>query len=122
MKGKFCLVAAIGVMAIADAGQAQGPAGYVGGKVIENPATAAATQTADTSDQATTKRIRASIAADKKLSADARKVQIVTMNGRVTLSGAVRSDDEKSSLAAKATAVAGDGNVEDQVNVVPAKS
>jgi osmotically-inducible protein OsmY len=115
-------IAAVAVLVAAPA-FAQGPAGYIGnGRVAENPGSTATAQTTDTADQATTKKIRASIAADKNLSADARKVQIVTLNGHVTVTGAVRSADEKSSVLAKAAAVAGSGNVDSQLNVVQAKS
>jgi len=115
--------AVFGFVALTGSVQAQGPAGYVGNGHVVTPGTAAEVQQpAESSDQATTKKIRASIAADKTLSADARKVQIVTTDGKVTLSGAVHSDDEKSAVMAKAAAVAGDGNVDNQLNIVPAKS
>jgi osmotically-inducible protein OsmY len=121
-----CLAASavLGLIAFAGSALAQGPAGYVGNGRVESPTAtvASSTMTAGSSDQATTKAIRASIAADKTLSADARKVKIVTTGGRVTLSGAVLSDDEKSAVGAKATAIAGSGNVVNQINVAPAKS
>jgi osmotically-inducible protein OsmY len=48
-------------------------------------------------------------------------VKIITQNGQVTLKGPVRSDDEKKALEAKAAEVVGAGNVNDQLNVTPAR-
>jgi hyperosmotically inducible periplasmic protein len=40
----------------------------------------------------------------------------------VTLKGPVRSDDEKAGIEAKAVAIAGEGNVTNQLKVAPPKS
>jgi hyperosmotically inducible periplasmic protein len=69
------------------------------------------------SDRDITQQIRKSIVKDKSLSTYAHNVKIITQNGQVTLKGPVRSDDEKRALEAKATEVAGAGNVNDQLNV-----
>jgi hyperosmotically inducible protein len=66
-----------------------------------------------------TKQIRQSIVADKSLSTYAHNVKIITQDGRVTLKGPVRSEDEKQSVAAKATAVAGDNKVTDDLSIKP---
>jgi hyperosmotically inducible protein len=73
------------------------------------------------SDSAITQKIRTAIHNDKSLSTYAHNVKIITQGGKVTLKGPVRSDDEKSNIAMKAAAVAGDGNVDDQLSIVPPK-
>jgi hyperosmotically inducible protein len=78
-------------------------------------------QKANPSDREITRNIRASIHKDKTLSTYAHNVKIITQGGKVTLKGPVRSDDEKANIAAKAIAVAGDGNVDNQLDVVPPK-
>lgn len=72
-------------------------------------------------DREITRNIRASIHKDKTLSTYAHNVKIITQGGKVTLKGPVRSDEEKANIAAKATAVAGDGNVDNQLDIVPPK-
>ena len=74
------------------------------------------------SDRDITQQIRQSIAKDKSLSTYAHNVKVVTQNGQVTLKGPVRSDDEKSAIEAKATEIAGQGNVTNQLTVAPPKS
>ncbi len=74
-------------------------------------------QKANPSDREITRNIRASIHKDKSLSTYAHNVKIIAQNGKVTLKGPVRSEGEKTNIAAKATAVAGDGNVDNQLDV-----
>jgi hyperosmotically inducible periplasmic protein len=62
-------------------------------------------------------RIRRSVDKDKSLSTDAHNVKIVARNGQVTLSGPVKSDAEKQAVEQKATAIAGAGNVTDDLTV-----
>jgi hyperosmotically inducible protein len=78
-------------------------------------------QKVNPSDREITRNIRASVHKDKSLSTYAHNVKIITQGGKVTLKGPVRSDAEKANIAAKAIAVAGDGNVDNQLDVVPAK-
>ena len=52
-----------------------------------------------------------------KLQATAKNIKVITDNGRVTLRGPVRSDQEKTLIAAKAQKIAGEGNVDDQLDV-----
>jgi osmotically-inducible protein OsmY len=85
-------------------------------------ATTADQQKMNPSDRAITQKIRAEIMKDKSLSTYAHNVKIVTQDGKVTLKGPVRTSDEKSSIEAKASAVAGDGNVTSQIEIVPPKS
>ncbi len=65
--------------------------------------------------------IRKAIVGDKTLSTYAHNVKIVTRGGMVTLKGPVRTDEEKSSVEAKAKEVAGADKVTSQVTVAPAK-
>ena len=66
-----------------------------------------------------TREIRRSLTNDKSLSTYAHNVKIITQQGKVTLKGPVRSDDEKNAVEAKAVQVAGPANVNDQMTVVP---
>jgi|ERR1700683_1898004 len=70
-------------------------------------------------DRELTRKIRRAIVADKSLSTYAHNVKIISQDGKVTLKGPVRSDDEKNSIVAKATEIAGDGNVTDQIEIAP---
>jgi hyperosmotically inducible protein len=72
-------------------------------------------------DRDITKKIRMAIHNDKSLSTYAHNIKIISRDGKVTLRGPVRSEDEKNNIAAKAAAVAGDGNVDSQLDVVPPK-
>ena len=57
--------------------------------------------------------------ADKSLSSYAHNVKVITTNGSVTLKGPVRTDEEKSAIEAKATEVAGAGNVTSELTIAP---
>jgi hyperosmotically inducible periplasmic protein len=72
-------------------------------------------------DRAITQKIRKAIHEDTTLSTYAHNIKIITQDGKVTLRGPVRSEDEKTSIEAKAVAVAGQGNVTNQLEVAPAK-
>lgn len=72
-------------------------------------------------DREITKKIRQAVHNDKSLSTYAHNVKIITQGGKVTLRGPVRSEEEKTNIAAKATAVAGDGNVDNQLEIAPQK-
>jgi hyperosmotically inducible periplasmic protein len=72
-------------------------------------------------DRAITQKIRAAIHDDKSLSTYAHNVKIISQNGKVTLRGPVRSQDEKANIEAKALIVAGDGNVDNELEIVPQK-
>jgi len=70
------------------------------------------------SDRELTRDIRRSIMADKSLSSYAHNVKIISQNGTVTVKGPVKSEDEKTSVIAKAVAIAGSADkVTDQVSV-----
>jgi hyperosmotically inducible protein len=78
-------------------------------------------QKMNTSDRAITQKIRKAVIADKSLSTYAHNVKIVAQDGKVTLRGPVRSDDEKRNVEAKAAAVVGEGNVTSQIEIAPSK-
>jgi osmotically-inducible protein OsmY len=73
-------------------------------------------------DRELTRKIRQSLLKDKTLSTYAHNVKVIAQGGQVTLKGPVRSDDEKQSVEAKATEVAGSGHVTNQMSVAPAHS
>lgn len=79
-------------------------------------------QKMNATDRDLAKRIRASIVDDKSLSTYAHNIKIVAQDGKVTLKGPVRSEEEKSTVEAKAAEVAGAGNVVNQLEVAPPKS
>jgi hyperosmotically inducible periplasmic protein len=73
------------------------------------------------SDRAITQKIRKAVHEDKSLSTYAHNIKIITQDGKVTLRGPVRSEDEKNNLQAKAVEVAGQDNVTNQLEVAPSK-
>lgn len=73
-------------------------------------------------DQELTRKIRTAITGDKSLSTYAHNVKIITREGKVTLKGPVRSEEEKRTVLGKAIAIAGEGNVTDDTEVAPPKS
>jgi osmotically-inducible protein OsmY len=72
-------------------------------------------------DRALTQQVRKAIMQDKSLSTYAHNVKVVSQNGQVTLSGPVRSDEEKQAIVQKAAGVAGQDHVVDQISVAPPK-
>jgi osmotically-inducible protein OsmY len=73
------------------------------------------------SDRTITQQIRKVIHHDRKLSPYGRNIKIFIQDGKVTLRGPVRSEEEKGNLEAKAASVAGQKNVTNQLEVAPAK-
>jgi len=73
------------------------------------------------SDVQITADIRKAIVGDSALSTYAHNVKIVTKHGAVTLKGPVRSDEEKTSVEAKAKEVAGADKVTSKITVAPDK-
>jgi len=71
------------------------------------------------SDRTLTQQVRKAIMQDKSMSTYAHNVKVVTQNGQVTLSGPVRTDEEKQAVAQKAAEVAGQDHVVDQISVAP---
>ena len=70
-----------------------------------------------TADRSIMSKIRKAVVADNTLSTSAHNDKIISKNGKVTLKGPVQSDQEKMSIEAKATEVAGNGNVVDKLTV-----
>ena len=84
-------------------------------------ATTADQQKENDGDREITQKIRRALMDDKSLSTYAHNVKVVTQEGQVTLKGPVRSEDEKKTVEAKATEVAGAGQVINQLSIAPAK-
>jgi hyperosmotically inducible protein len=78
-------------------------------------------QKENASDRTLTQKIRRALMQDKRLSRYAHNVKVITQGGQVTLKGPVRSEEEKQSVEAKATEVAGTGHVINQMSVAAAK-
>ena len=72
-------------------------------------------------DRALTQKIRKAIHRDKGISIYGRNIKIFMQNGKVTLRGLVRSEQEKDNLQAKAAAASGEENVTNQLEVAPSK-
>ena len=72
-------------------------------------------------DISLTAKIRQRVLDEKDLSVDARNAKIVTADGKVTLRGPVNSTEERETLARIALEVAGEGNVDNQLEVAVAK-
>jgi len=72
-------------------------------------------------DREITQKIRRALVDDKSLSTYAHNVKVVAQDGQVTLKGPVRSEDERKTIEAKATEVAGVGRVINQLSIAPAK-
>jgi hyperosmotically inducible periplasmic protein len=71
------------------------------------------------SDREITRRIRQSLVKDESLSTYAHNVKIITRDGQVTLKGPVRSENEKQTIEVKATEVAGENKVTNQLDIEP---
>jgi osmotically-inducible protein OsmY len=87
----------------------------------DQPAPTADDQKMNAADREITQKIRKSIHQDTSLSTYAHNIKIISQNGKVTLRGPVRSEDDKRNLQAKAVAVAGDGNVTNLLEIAPSK-
>jgi hypothetical protein len=82
--------------------------------------TGAAPATADQGgggDTDITAAIRRAVVDDKTLSAGAKNVKVITVSGKVTLRGQVKSDEEKASIEAMAKSTAGVSGVDNQLQV-----
>jgi len=64
-----------------------------------------------------TQNIRKAVMSDSNYSMTAKNIKIITVDGKVTLRGPVNSDGEKSGIYALAKNIAGDGNVDNQLEV-----
>jgi hyperosmotically inducible periplasmic protein len=71
----------------------------------------------DSADVETTRKIRRALMDDKSLSTTAKNVKVITVDGKVTLRGPVKSEQEKIAVADQAQRIAGPGKVNDQLEV-----
>ena len=90
-------------------------------KANKDRGTTADQQKEKKSDREITRQIRKAVVADKSLSSYAHNVKIITTNGTVTLRGPVRTEDEKSSIEAKAKAIAGVNDVKNELTIAAKK-
>ena len=74
-------------------------------------------QSENDADRAITQAIRQNIVADSSLSANAKNVKIITVDGTVTLRGPVKSEKEKAYIVAQAQQIAGVKRVDDQLEI-----
>jgi hyperosmotically inducible protein len=72
-------------------------------------------------DRDLTQKIRRSVMDDKTLSTYAHNVKIIAQDGRITLKGPVRTEQEKKTIEAKAVEVAGAGRVTNEISIAPEK-
>jgi len=72
-------------------------------------------------DRELMQKIRRSLMDDKSLSTYAHNIKIVAQNGKVTLKGPVRSDEEERVIVQKATEVAGSKNITNEITIKPEK-
>jgi osmotically-inducible protein OsmY len=86
-------------------------------KVNKDQGVTADKQKEATSDRELAQKVRKAIVADKSLSTYAHNVKVVVQDGKVTLRGPVRSDEERHAVESKATEIAGTGNVTNDLSV-----
>ena len=68
-------------------------------------------------DRKITQEIRQAVMKDGSLSFSAKNVKIITINGKVTLRGPVKSAEERAAIESAATKVAGAGRVDSQLEI-----
>jgi len=68
-------------------------------------------------DLEVTQKIRQAIMEIESLSQTAKNVKVITADEKVTLRGPVKSEEEKRQIVSAATAIAGPGKVDDQLEV-----
>jgi len=68
-------------------------------------------------DRSITTQIRQAVMRDRSLSFTAKNVKIVTINGRVTLRGAVKTEAERAAVESAARKIAGSTQVDSQLEV-----
>jgi hyperosmotically inducible periplasmic protein len=68
-------------------------------------------------DREISRQIRRAIVANDQLSADAKNIKVITVNGKVTLRGPVESAQEQQTLAGLAKGVSGVSSVDNQLEL-----
>lgn len=74
-------------------------------------------QSNDPADLLMTQRIRQALVAQASLSADAKNLIVITIQGRVTLRGAVENEEEKVRVENMVRTMAGDANTVSQIEI-----
>jgi len=90
------------------------------GKNVRDRSDAAVTpmdQSENEADRTLTQRIRQAVVADDSLSTNAKNVKIIIQNGAVTLRGPVKNEDERKKIVSKAQQLAGEKNVNNQLEI-----
>ena len=72
-------------------------------------------------DRQTSRQIRSAIVKDKTLSTYSHNIKIITQNGKVTLKGPVRSDEEKVEYRSQGRRDSGADNVTNMLTVAPSE-
>ncbi len=78
-------------------------------------------QKSNLSDTEITARIRQEIMKEKNFSTYAQNIKIITIDGKVTLKGPVRTMNEQNSILKHARTVAGASNVVSEIAITPEK-
>lgn len=90
------------------------------GKNVRDRSDAAVTpfdQSENEADRTLTQRIRQAVVDDDSLSTNAKNVKIISQNGAVTLRGPVKNEEERKKVVAKAQQIAGEKNVDNQLEI-----
>lgn len=74
-------------------------------------------QSESEADRTITQNVRQAVTADDSISTNGKNVKIVTVDGTVTLRGPVKSEQEKTNIAAKAQQIAGVKKVDNQLEI-----
>jgi len=68
-------------------------------------------------DVEVTRRIRRALTSNDQLSTDAKNIKVVTQNGKVTLRGPVKTEEERRTIASVAQQQAGTATIDNQLEV-----
>ena len=117
----FAVVAALFVPLVSAGAQTPPDNTKVNTRDRSKGAVTADQQKESTADREITRRIRRALMDDKTLSTYAHNVKVIAQDGQVTLKGPVRTEEEKKTVEAKATEVAGAGHVTNQISIAPPK-
>lgn len=74
-------------------------------------------QSESETDRTITQNVRQAVTADDSISTNGKNVKIITVDGTVTLRGPVKSEQEKTNIAAKAQQIAGVKKVDNQLEI-----
>lgn len=97
---------------------AQSAQGYIGHNAQDSNALATA-KASDSAESATTQLVRSAINSDTPLPADAHNLSIMTINGRVIISGTVANQQEKDAVMAKAASAISPWVISNQMSLPP---